>query len=158
MQDNTIADSPMVELLTSMQHMLEQARVRSGGIGSSSPLHQLVIIVADGRFHEKENLQRVVAVRCDSRCCLLGSCHAVPHAKPCSNGHPCCCFRDGFMPSMAWTGAYRLIVRQGASVCVCDGAGDFCSPQLLSACCYWWSYATLVVTWWTKADGRVQHV
>lgn len=61
-QDNTIADSPMVELLTSMQHMLETARVRSGGIGSSSTLHQLVIIVADGRFHEKESLQRVVAV------------------------------------------------------------------------------------------------
>ena len=62
MQDNTIADSPMVELLTSMQHMLEQARVRSVGVGGSHDLHQLVIIIADGRFHEKESLQRVVAV------------------------------------------------------------------------------------------------
>lgn len=62
LQDNTIADSPMVELLTSMQHMLEQARVRSVGVGGSQDLHQLVIIVADGRFHEKESLQRVVAV------------------------------------------------------------------------------------------------
>lgn len=61
-QDNTIADSPMVELLTSMQHMLEQARVRTLGVGSPHDLHQLVIIVADGRFHEKESLQRVVAV------------------------------------------------------------------------------------------------
>lgn len=52
----------MVELLTSMQHMLEQARVRSVGVGGSQDLHQLVIIVADGRFHEKESLQRVVAV------------------------------------------------------------------------------------------------
>ncbi|KAL0028971.1 hypothetical protein WJX77_009058 [Trebouxia sp. C0004] len=60
-QDNTIADNPMVELLTSMQHMLEQARVRSMGVGGSQDLHQLVIIVADGRFHEKESLQRVVA-------------------------------------------------------------------------------------------------
>ncbi|KAL0049173.1 hypothetical protein WJX82_008148 [Trebouxia sp. C0006] len=60
-QDNTIADNPMVELLTSMQHMLEQARVRSVGVGGSQDLHQLVIIVADGRFHEKESLQRVVA-------------------------------------------------------------------------------------------------
>ncbi|KAA6426067.1 MAG: hypothetical protein FRX49_03919, partial [Trebouxia sp. A1-2] len=59
--DNTIADNPMVELLTSMQHMLEQARVRSVGVGGSQDLHQLVIIVADGRFHEKESLQRVVA-------------------------------------------------------------------------------------------------
>lgn len=71
MQDNTIADSPMVELLTGMQHMLEQARVRSGGIGTSSALHQLVIIVADGRFHEKENLQRVVAVRVPCSCCCV---------------------------------------------------------------------------------------
>ena len=63
LQDNTIADSPMVELLTSMQHMLEQARVRTMGVGSLHDLHQLVIIVADGRFHEKESLQRVVAVR-----------------------------------------------------------------------------------------------
>lgn len=62
LQDNTIADNPMVELLTSMQHMLEQARVRSVGVGGSQDLHQLVIIVADGRFHEKESLQRVVAV------------------------------------------------------------------------------------------------
>ena len=61
-QDNTIADSPMVELLTSLQHMLEQARVRSVGVGGSQDLHQLVIIVADGRFHEKESLQRVIAV------------------------------------------------------------------------------------------------
>ena len=52
----------MVELLTSMQHMLEQARVRTLGVGSPHDLHQLVIIVADGRFHEKESLQRVVAV------------------------------------------------------------------------------------------------
>lgn len=57
----------MVELLTSMQHMLDQARVRSGGIGNASALHQLVIIVADGRFHEKETLQRVVAVEFSAR-------------------------------------------------------------------------------------------
>ena len=62
-QDNTIADSPMVELLTGMQHMLEQARVRSMGLSTTGDLQQLVIIVADGRFHEKESLQRVVAVR-----------------------------------------------------------------------------------------------
>ena len=62
MQDNTIADSPMVELLTALQHMLEQARVHSVGVGGSHQLQQLVIIIADGRFHEKESLQRVVAV------------------------------------------------------------------------------------------------
>ena len=37
-----------------MQHMLEQARLHCVGVGSSHYLHQLVIIVADGRFHERE--------------------------------------------------------------------------------------------------------
>ena len=67
----------MVELVTSMQHMLEQARVRSQGVGGSQDLHQLVIIVADGRFHEKDSLQRVVAVRlldCGPAHCI---CHAM---------------------------------------------------------------------------------
>ena len=63
----------MVELLTSMQHMLEQARVRTQGVGSLQDLHQLVIIVADGRFHEKESLQRVVAVRKHVNALLLAA-------------------------------------------------------------------------------------
>ena len=83
LQDNTIADSPMVELLTSMQHMLEQARVRTIGVGSPHDLHQLVIIVADGRFHEKESLQRVVAVR-------LLTCSPPPEAAFWERGGPDC--------------------------------------------------------------------
>lgn len=60
-QDNTITDRPMGDVITSLDHLLEGARARAGtsGAGASS-LHQLVLIVADGRFHEKESLRRAV--------------------------------------------------------------------------------------------------
>ncbi|KAK9809153.1 hypothetical protein WJX72_010301 [[Myrmecia] bisecta] len=73
-QDNTIADRPMVELLTSLMAMLEAARHRSGagGIGAGTQdLHQLVLIVADGRFHEKESLRRMVAEASSRRGIML---------------------------------------------------------------------------------------
>ena len=55
----------MVELLTSLMHMLDDAQhSRSSGSGyGSSDLQQLVLIVADGRFHEKDGLKRLVTVR-----------------------------------------------------------------------------------------------
>jgi midasin len=58
-QDNTIADRPMTDLVTSLDHLLEGARARASApaLGPAS-LHQLVLIVADGRFHEKESLRR----------------------------------------------------------------------------------------------------
>ncbi|KAK9833665.1 hypothetical protein WJX74_002204 [Apatococcus lobatus] len=61
-QDNTIADRPMVELLTFLKHMLDEAQhSQSSGSGyGSSDLQQLVLIVADGRFHEKDGLKRLV--------------------------------------------------------------------------------------------------
>ena len=55
----------MVELLSSLQALLAQARHRSGagGIGvGTHDLRQLVLVIADGRFHEKESLRRAVAV------------------------------------------------------------------------------------------------
>ena len=65
MQDNTLADRPMVELLTMLMHMLDLARhSASQRAGGSAALQQLVLILADGRFHEKESLRRVVEVRC----------------------------------------------------------------------------------------------
>ena len=64
MQDNTLADRPMVELLTMLMHMLDMARHSAQCGGGSPALHQLVLILADGRFHEKESLRRVVEVRC----------------------------------------------------------------------------------------------
>lgn len=49
-QDNTITDRPMVDVVTSLQHMLEEAEARSSvGAQGGSSLHQLVLIIADGR-------------------------------------------------------------------------------------------------------------
>jgi midasin len=53
----------VVELVTSLSHMLEKARHRmAGGSLAQPPLNQLVLIISDGRFHEKESLRRIVAV------------------------------------------------------------------------------------------------
>lgn len=62
-QDNTIADRPMLQLMGSLDHMLATARHSSGagGIGAGTQdLHQLVLVLADGRFHEKESLHAAV--------------------------------------------------------------------------------------------------
>ena len=55
-EDNTLADRPMVQLLETMAAHLNVAReqIRGGG----TKLQQLVLIIADGRFHEKEALRR----------------------------------------------------------------------------------------------------
>lgn len=54
----------MVELLTSLDHLLATARTRArasvGGAMHGVQLNQLVLIVADGRFHEREALRRAV--------------------------------------------------------------------------------------------------
>ncbi|KAF6262490.1 hypothetical protein COO60DRAFT_1699221 [Scenedesmus sp. NREL 46B-D3] len=58
-QDNTITDRPMLQLVEAVQHLLEVARHRvgaRGGGGSSSDLRQLLLVLGDGRFHEKEAL------------------------------------------------------------------------------------------------------
>jgi midasin len=65
-QDNTIADRPMLTLVEAVQHLLEGARLRagsqgSGGSSSGSDLRQLLLVLGDGRFHEKDAL--VGAVR-----------------------------------------------------------------------------------------------
>ncbi len=54
----------MQELLTSLMHMLDEAQhLHSAGSGfGTSDLQQLVLIVADGRFHEKDGLKRLVTV------------------------------------------------------------------------------------------------
>ena len=53
----------MVELLTMLMHMLDMARHSASARGSGGQaLSQLVLILADGRFHEKESLRRVVEV------------------------------------------------------------------------------------------------
>ena len=53
----------MVDVITSIDHLLEGAAARAPEPSSASGpsvLNQLVLIIADGRFHEKEALKRAV--------------------------------------------------------------------------------------------------
>ncbi|XP_019425404.1 PREDICTED: midasin isoform X2 [Lupinus angustifolius] len=59
-QENTIADEPVVDLLKFLTNKLDSAVVKARLPSGRSPLQQLVLIIADGRFHEKENLKRYV--------------------------------------------------------------------------------------------------
>ncbi|KAJ8774196.1 hypothetical protein K2173_009627 [Erythroxylum novogranatense] len=59
-QDNTIVDEPVVDLLKYLNKMLDAAVSRSRLPSGQNPLQQLVLIIADGRFHEKEKLKRCV--------------------------------------------------------------------------------------------------
>ncbi|KAJ6850542.1 midasin [Iris pallida] len=59
-QDNTIADEPVVDLLKYLNNMLDTAVVKARTPSGQNPLHQLILIIADGRFHEKEKLKRCV--------------------------------------------------------------------------------------------------
>ncbi|XP_020093830.1 midasin isoform X2 [Ananas comosus] len=59
-QDNTIADEPVVDLLKCLNNMLDTAVSKSRMPSGQNPLHQLILIISDGRFHEKENLRRCV--------------------------------------------------------------------------------------------------
>lgn len=54
-QDNTIADEPVVDLLRFLGGVLESARARvaRSAAGGANQLQQLVLVIADGRFHEK---------------------------------------------------------------------------------------------------------
>jgi hypothetical protein len=64
-QDNTLSDRPVVELVASLDHMLQAAAARAASAALPAALRQLVLIVADGRFHEKESLRRVVRAAAD---------------------------------------------------------------------------------------------
>ncbi|KAJ7552525.1 hypothetical protein O6H91_06G059100 [Diphasiastrum complanatum] len=59
-QDNTIADEPMVDLLHFLTRMLDDASRNATRPSGQNVLQQLVLIIADGRFHEKESLRRVI--------------------------------------------------------------------------------------------------
>ncbi|KAG7997478.1 hypothetical protein I3843_01G213100 [Carya illinoinensis] len=59
-QENTIADEPVVDLLQYLNNMLDVAVANARLPSGQNPLQQLVLIIADGRFHEKENLKRCV--------------------------------------------------------------------------------------------------
>ncbi|KAK2417946.1 midasin protein [Trifolium repens] len=59
-QENTIADEPVVDLLKFLTNKLDAVVVKARLPSGSNPLQQLVLIIADGRSHEKENLKRCV--------------------------------------------------------------------------------------------------
>ncbi|RWR85990.1 midasin isoform X1 [Cinnamomum micranthum f. kanehirae] len=59
-QDNTIADEPMVNLLKELNGMLDSAVAYARLPTGQNPLQQLILIIADGRLHEKESLKRCV--------------------------------------------------------------------------------------------------
>lgn len=52
-QDNTITDEPVVDLLKYLTNMLDAAVVKARSPSGQNPMHQLILIIADGRFHEK---------------------------------------------------------------------------------------------------------
>lgn len=52
-QENTIADEPVVDLLKFLNNMLDVAVGKARLPSGQNPLQQLVLIIGDGRFHEK---------------------------------------------------------------------------------------------------------
>lgn len=65
-QDNRINDRPMVNLIHSLKPMLETAQRRHSVVSQNRRLHQLVVIVADGRFHERSELKRHANTLCNA--------------------------------------------------------------------------------------------
>lgn len=52
-QDNTIENEPVTDLLEYLNNMLDSAVSRARLPSGNNPLHQLVLIISDGRFSEK---------------------------------------------------------------------------------------------------------
>ncbi|PON47074.1 Midasin [Parasponia andersonii] len=59
-QENTIADEPVVDLLEYLHNKLDAAVVQARLPSGQNPLQQLVLVIADGRLHEKDKLKRRV--------------------------------------------------------------------------------------------------
>lgn len=60
-QENTLREEPMVDLLKYLNNMLDQAVGNARLPSGQNPLQQLVLIIADGRFHDnKEKLKRCI--------------------------------------------------------------------------------------------------
>ncbi|KAK8943576.1 hypothetical protein KSP40_PGU010141 [Platanthera guangdongensis] len=59
-QDNTIVDEPVADLLKHLKGMLDSVMGNARAHFGKNPLHQLTLIISDGRLNEKENLRRCV--------------------------------------------------------------------------------------------------
>jgi midasin len=58
--DNTLRDTPVLRLLQSTRALFDAQRVVAAGGARAAALSQLLLIVADGRFHERDALRRAV--------------------------------------------------------------------------------------------------
>lgn len=54
-QENSITDEPVVDLLKYLNDTLDNAVTKARLPSGYNPLQQLVLVIADGRFHEKVN-------------------------------------------------------------------------------------------------------
>ena len=52
-QDNKIEDQPVADLLMHLNTMLDAAVARSRTPSGQNPLQQLILVISDGKFHEK---------------------------------------------------------------------------------------------------------
>jgi midasin len=52
-QDNKIEDQPVADLLMHLNTMMDTAVVRARTPSGQNPLQQLILIISDGKFHEK---------------------------------------------------------------------------------------------------------
>jgi midasin len=66
-QDNTIEDEPIVDLLHYLTRLLDFKARNSTAPSGRNDLQQLVLVIADGRFHEKESLRRRIREAMDRK-------------------------------------------------------------------------------------------
>lgn len=66
-QDNTIEDEPIVDLLQYLTRLLDFKSRHSTAPSGRNDLQQLVLVIADGRFHEKESLKRRIREAMDRK-------------------------------------------------------------------------------------------
>ncbi|KAF7843546.1 midasin [Senna tora] len=59
-QENTIINEPVVDLLKFLTNKLDSAVVKARLPSGHNPLQQLVLIISDGQFHEKDHLKRCI--------------------------------------------------------------------------------------------------
>lgn len=52
-QESSLADEPVVDLLKNLNNLLNANVARARLSSGQNPLQQLVLILGDGRFHEK---------------------------------------------------------------------------------------------------------
>jgi midasin len=72
-QDNKIEDQPVSDLLTYLNAMLDTAVARARTPSGQNPLQQLILIISDGKFHEKVTILSSVLAAARIPPFLLGS-------------------------------------------------------------------------------------